>query len=44
MAFDPVTRQLVLFGGWRGRLGFLDDTWIYRLGSDEPAASPVPPD
>jgi hypothetical protein len=35
MAFDPVTRQLVLFGGWRGRLGFLDDTWIYRLGSDE---------
>jgi len=35
MAFDPVTRRLVLFGGWRGRQVFLGDTWIYRMGSDE---------
>lgn len=35
MAFDPVTRRLVLFGGWRGRQMFLGDTWIYRMGADE---------
>jgi hypothetical protein len=39
MAFDPVTRRLVLFGGWRRRQGLLvtlGDTWIYALGPDEP--------
>ena len=32
MALDPVSRQLVLFGGWRGSGVFLGDTWLYRLG------------
>jgi hypothetical protein len=32
MALDPVSRQLVLFGGWRGNGLFLGDTWLYRLG------------
>jgi hypothetical protein len=46
MAFDPVTRRLVLFGGWRGRQGslvFLGDTWIYALGPDATAPAPPPP-
>jgi hypothetical protein len=44
MAFDPVTRRLVLFGGWRRRQGSLEvlgDTWIYALGPD--AWAPAPP-
>ena len=45
MAFDPVTRRLVLFGGWRGRQGLLvtlGDTWIYALGPAEPAPARPP--
>ena len=34
MALDPVSRQLVLFGGWRGNGVFLSDTWLYRLGAE----------
>jgi hypothetical protein len=30
-ALDPVTRRLVLFGGWHGRQTLLGDTWIYSL-------------
>jgi hypothetical protein len=41
MAYDPGTRQLVLFGGYDG--GFLDDTWTWN-GSTwtqlTPATSP----
>jgi hypothetical protein len=49
---DPVTRRLVLFGGWRGRLDLLGDTWIFPLpgpagttepGATEPGAAASPP-
>ncbi len=32
-AFDPSTRQLIVFGGWRGERQYLGDTWLYTLGS-----------
>ncbi len=32
-ALDPSTRQLIVFGGWRGASEYLGDTWIYTLGS-----------
>ncbi|MBI3970153.1 MAG: hypothetical protein HY332_02585 [Chloroflexi bacterium] len=32
LGFDPVSRRLVVFGGWRGSAQFLGDTWIYALG------------
>jgi hypothetical protein len=31
MALDPVSRQLILVGGWQGGV-FLGDTWLYPLG------------
>ena len=31
MALDPVSRRLILFGGWRGNGLFLGDTWLYQL-------------
>jgi hypothetical protein len=37
-ALDPVTRRLVLFGGWRGRLDLLGDTWIFPLAGPAGAA------
>jgi hypothetical protein len=39
LALDPVSRQLVLFGGWRGNGVFLGDTWLYQLGG-LPALAP----
>ncbi len=29
MAYDPATRQLLLFGGYNNTSGYLADTWTW---------------
>jgi hypothetical protein len=43
MAYDPLTKQVVLFGGLNGHAGYDDDTWVWNGTSwmqKSPAASP----
>lgn len=43
LAFDPVTNETVLFGGYNDNVGLLNDTWVFHSNNWTKLAEPVAP-